>query len=164
MTATAQAAEAMTATAIAQATQTAAAALTATFEARPTSTPIPTATPEPVGVSGTITDVTDEEFFVAAAGSEDKPVGYRLQPGATLTRGGKPVAVRELVKGDSVQLTVVGGGPWATDVKAEPPPVSILSRLIKFLWIIPLGLAIPAAKWAKSRKPLEPFVLKRIRS
>jgi hypothetical protein len=162
MTATAQAAEAMTATAAAQATQTAAAALTATFEARETATPVPTATPEPMGVSGTINRISGDEFFVEVEGSEGKPIGYRLMPGGTLLRGGKAVAVEQLVAGDRVQLVVIGGGPLVSEVTAEPAPVSLLSRLIKFVWIVPILLAIPAARWAKTRKPMEPFVLKRV--
>ena len=123
---------------------------------------MPTATPLPSTVTGTVVRTREDEIVVARDGDRGEPVGYTLDAQAAVTRDGKPAKLVKVAKGDGVRLTVNGGTKLVTEVVAQPAPVSLLSRLAKLLWLVPLGLAVPAYVWAKGRQPVEPFALKRI--
>ena len=177
LTATAQAAAAMTATAQAAANQTATAqaqaqaqaqatadaiaALTATAAAMPTATAVPTATPAPSSVSGTVVRNGGDEIVVQPDAAMT-PVTYKVDPAATITRAGAGVAFAEVAKGDAVQLVVNGSTKLVTNLVAVPPPVSILERFRLVLYLLPIGVLVPAVVWARGRKPAEPFVVKRV--
>ena len=148
----------------AQATASAIAGLTATAAARPTDTPVPTPTPPASTVTGKVVRNAGDEIVVVRDGQQGDPVSYKLDPQASVMRAGKPVPLVKVVKGDLVRLTVRGGTNFATEVVAKPAPAPLLKRLAKFLWIVPLGLAVPAYIWVRGRHSVEPFVLKRVNS
>jgi len=165
LTATAEAeAAALTATAQAnaQATADAIAAMTATAAAIPTATPIPpTPTPAPSTLTGKVTRTTADEVTIRVDGAAGAPVAYRIDGAAAISRDGKPVPFAQVDSGDTVRLTVDGNTNLVTELFADPAPVSLASKLAKFLWILPLGLVVPAWFWVKGRQSGDPFVVKR---
>jgi uncharacterized protein YpuA (DUF1002 family) len=175
LTATAQAAAALTATAEAaaanatataqaqaQATADAIAAMTATAAAIPTATPVPTATPTPTTVTGKVVDTGGDEVVIQGEEPQAQPVTYQMDPQATVLRDGKPVPFAQVAKGDTVTMVVNGGSKRVTDLTATPAPVPLLERFAFVLYILPLGLVVPTAMWLRSRRPPEPFVVKRV--
>lgn len=179
MTATAQAEAALTATAAADAANATAtaegqltataeakaaliAALTATAAAIPTATPVPTATPGPSTLTGTIEETGPGEIVVQPADAGAKPVRYAMDEAATVTRDGQPVPLAEVIADDEVSLVVNGGTKRVTELTATAPPVSVLERLRFLVYLLPLGLIIPVVRWVITRKPQEPFVVKRV--
>jgi hypothetical protein len=175
MTATAEAAAALTATAGAQmtataeaaaakATQDAIAALTATAAAQPTATatPAPTATPSPFGVSGKVTGVNGDQLSVRQMGSSD-PTQYTVDADATISRGGQPAKLDAVKKGDSVSLTVDGNSNHIRLISATAAPVGIAGRIAGLWWLIPLAAAVPIVFIGKGRLGGgDPFVVKRV--
>ncbi|MDQ3044793.1 MAG: DUF1002 domain-containing protein [Chloroflexota bacterium] len=183
MTATAEAAAALTATAEArgnqatadaqatidalatqealnrQATQQAIAAMTATAAAQPTATPVP-----PVAVSGQIITTDGKQIVVDPTGSVSEPVTFEMDDNSSITREGKSADAATLAKGDRVEMSVDGVTNVIVSLSAQPAPESIFSKL-QVLWpLLLLGLVAPVAFWAKGRKPLDPFMVKRIHS
>ena len=155
MTATAQANAAATAQAIAD--------MTATAQAIPTATPVPpTPTPAPSTVIGKVVSTTTDEVLVRVEGATGDPAPYKVDPAATVSRDGKPVAFAKVGEGDSVQMVVDGNTRLVTDLIARPAPASFVSKLTKFLWVLPLGLVVPAIFWVKGRQTGDPFVVKRV--
>ena len=168
LTATAEAAAALaaltaTAQANAAATAQAIADMTATVQAIPTATPIPpTPTPAPSTVIGKVVSTTTDEVVVRVEGATGDPAPYKVDPAATVSRDGKPVAFAKVGEGDSVQMVVDGNTKLVTDLIARPAPASFVSKLTKFLWVLPLGLVVPAILWVKGRLTGDPFVVKRV--
>ncbi|MGI8475011.1 MAG: DUF1002 domain-containing protein [Thermomicrobiales bacterium] len=159
LTATADAADA-------QATRMAIAGLTATAAAQPTQTPMPTpeptATPAPVAVGGAVVDVSGGQIWVREAGS-NAAIAYTVDGAATITRGGKTSPFGAIVKGDTVSMTVDGSSKHVTMISASAKPVAILSKLLKFIWVIPALLMIPLIFFLKGRVGGigDPFIVKR---
>jgi hypothetical protein len=164
LTATAEAGSArQTATAEARATRDAAEAMTATAAAQPSPTivPSPTATPEAVGMSGKIDDVTATQLSLLQRG-HDSATLLTVDADATITRDGQPATMNDLQKGDDANVTVDGVSGNVRILAASTPPVSIISRITGLWWLIPIGVMIPLVLRVKNRTIVEPFVVKRV--
>ena len=174
LTATAEAGDELTATAeadlaatesarqteIAKAEQTQQAndSLTATALAQPT--PTATATPGPSAASGAVTQVGPTSISLeSAAGVTDYPV----TEGATVTRKGTPVALKDLKVGDVVTLQIDYGSQQVIDVVVTTPKPEEGFSLPAVVFALPLLLLIPLGMVAKGKVgPTEPFVVKRV--
>jgi hypothetical protein len=148
-TATAQAALDLTATANAEATQQAKADMTATALA------VPTATPEPIGVSGKIVATRPREIVVEQ-GTVRTP--YTLAANVTVERGGKTARANALANGDSVHLTLDGSTREVVSVTAQPAPGSWTDKLPFFGGVLLMGSALCGMVVARRRRE-EPFIV-----
>jgi hypothetical protein len=164
LTATAEAASVrQTATAEARATRDAVEAMTATAAAQPTATivPSPTPTPEPFGLSGTIDGVNGDQLSLRHNGQEGA-TQLTVDADAAITRDDQPATMDDLRKGDDARVTVDGVTGHVRVLAASTPPVSVISRITGFWWLIPIGVMIPLGLKIKNRTIVEPFVVKRI--
>lgn len=164
LTATAEAESArQTATAAARATRDASDAMTATAAAQPTSTvvPTPSPTPEPVGLSGSIDAINGDQLSLNVSGKES-PTQLTVDSDAKITRDGKDAALSDVKVGDDADLTIDGSSGHVRVLAASTPPVSIMSRISGFWWILPIGVMIPLVLKVKNRTVVEPFVIKRV--
>lgn len=164
LTATAEAASArLTATADARATRDAAEAMTATAAAQPTATgvPSPTPTPEAVGLSGKVDGINGDQLTFLPRGQKSA-TQLTVDTDAAITRDGQPATMNDLQKGDDANLTVDGASGHVRVLAASTPPVSIISRITGFWWLLPIGVMIPLVLKVKNRTIVEPFVVKRV--
>lgn len=142
-----------------QATQQAIAAMTATAAAQPTATPVP-----PVAVVGQIVKMEGNKIVVAPNGTDNDPVTYELGETSAITREGKAADAAKLTQGDRVELSVDGKTDVVISISAQAAPESLFSKF-RLLWpLLLIGLIAPVAFWAKGRKPLDPFMVKRLHS
>jgi uncharacterized protein YpuA (DUF1002 family) len=158
-TATAQAANQMTATAEAAAAQTAeaGAALTATAAAK---LPDPTATPGPATVSGSITNIGDGEITIN--GGSNGEVTYKLKSDAPIVQGDTKIAISDLAVGDDVTATIKGGSTVVSMSVGTPAP-GLMSKLAKFVLIIPVLALVPIVVILYKKRPTrEPFIIRRV--
>jgi uncharacterized protein YpuA (DUF1002 family) len=158
-TATAQAANQMTATAEAAAAQTAeaAAAMTATAEA---SRPGPTPTPGAATVSGSITNIGDGQITIDGGSAGEAT--YALSADAAIIQGDSKITVGDLAVGDEVSATISGGSTVVSMSVAAPSP-SLMSKLAKYVLLLPLLAMIPVVMiLIKKRPKREPFIVRRV--
>jgi len=154
----------MTATARTQGTQAAGAAMTATAGAVPTRTPVPptaTATPPPTAISGTITGSGGGSVTI-------KPIGgggdasYQVGPAATVSRDGADTTIDAIKKGDLVNLTV-DFNQRVTQISATPAVAgSGLNPALALIVLVPLLGAVIAWLLLRSRGIGDAFVIKRV--
>lgn len=169
LTATANAGANTQAAADAKATQDAlSAAMTSTAEAQPTITPVPspTATPEPVGVTGKVTDIKGSQLWVQPDDA-DQPVAYSVAGNADILRDGEITNLGSIKKDDTVSLTIDGQSQTVSKITASAPATSSpLASIGKLLFLLPALAVIPLILFLKGRGGGvgDTFIVKRVAS
>jgi hypothetical protein len=169
MTATARAKQSDKAAADAQATQDAlAAAMTATSEAQPTITPTPTSTPEPVAISGSVTDIKGSQLWVKPPDGGDS-MPYTVGGDASVMRDGQISNFGSIEVGDKVTLTVDSFSQTVREISATAPAESSsMAGLGKLLIFLPALAVIPLILFIRSRGGGsgvgDAFIVKRVAS
>jgi hypothetical protein len=133
-------------------------ALTSTALAQPTSTPLPTATAIPIGLSGTIDSVTGTSLVLKSDGDAGEGISYFIHPTCAVTVDGKAAQVTDLKDGSRVNLVLNGETQEVILIDAISPDESSLLLPVAFGGAGLLVFAMVGALVATRRRQ-EPFVM-----